>query len=77
MPDMIHPNEKYGPDHLYFGIYKPSQNVFFYKDSNSSKKMTSIIIFLTINDSNYTSDRSVQTMIDMSAYDPGKITKVL
>ncbi|POG76549.1 hypothetical protein GLOIN_2v1768947 [Rhizophagus irregularis DAOM 181602=DAOM 197198] len=68
MADIIQPDEKYGPSLLYYGIYKPSQNVFFYKDTNGSNEMNSIIIFLTISDSNYTSDRV--RMIEMSAFDP-------
>lgn len=75
MPDMIQPDEKLGPSHIYFGIYKPSPTVFFYDDNSNDKMLANIVIDLIIIDSNYTSDQLVQEMFEMNVYDTGKFVK--
>jgi hypothetical protein len=74
-PDTTHSDEKYEPTQLYYGTYQPSQNVLFY-NNNSDSELNFVSIGFVIIDSEFTSDKAAQAIIELLAFDSGKIIKV-
>ncbi|CAB4386958.1 unnamed protein product [Rhizophagus irregularis] len=71
MSDMTLPDVKYGSIQVYLGAYQPSQDIMFYNfsESNNLYGLTSIMIDLITNDSNYTSDELFQPSFEINAFD--------